>query len=152
MNVAAALVAEAVHDVRTGRFERSLSALTAAGAAITAAEIYLSHDGASFGNKMMWWPVVVVPTAVPAGIAAVFSRRRRAHRAAAGLARPSWSTGCRAPTCTGAASRNAPAGSPATTWSPGRRCSRRCWPPWSAAWACSPPCCAAKAHRRRGDS
>ena len=71
------------HDVRTGRFERSLSALTAAGAAITAAEIYLSHDGASFGNKMMWWPVVVVPTAIPAGIAAVFSAPRRPHRAAA---------------------------------------------------------------------
>ena len=39
-------------DLRTGRFERSLSALTAAGAVITTAEIYLSHDGASFGNKM----------------------------------------------------------------------------------------------------
>lgn len=69
------LVAAAVEDVRTGRFERSLSALTAAGAAVTAAEIYLSHDGASFGNKMMWWPIVVVPTAIPAGLAAVFSRR-----------------------------------------------------------------------------
>jgi hypothetical protein len=69
------LASVALRDVQTGRFERSLSALTAAGAAITAAEIYLSHDGASFGNKMMWWPIVVVPTAVPAGIAAVFSRR-----------------------------------------------------------------------------
>ncbi|MEP7177466.1 MAG: hypothetical protein ABI775_00085 [Pseudonocardiales bacterium] len=68
-------IAEAVHDVRTGRFERSLSALTAAGAVITTAEIYMSHDGASFGNKMMWWPIVVVPTAVPAGIASVFSAR-----------------------------------------------------------------------------
>ena len=66
---------EAVTDVRTGRFERSLSAVTAAGAAITAAEIYLSHDKASFGNRMMWWPVAVVPAAVPAGVAAVFSRR-----------------------------------------------------------------------------
>jgi len=65
----------AVRDLRTGRFERSLSALTAAGAAVTAAEIYLSHDGASFGNKVMWWPVAVVPTAIPAGIASVFSRR-----------------------------------------------------------------------------
>ncbi len=71
----AALVAEAVHDVRTGRFERSLSALTAAGAVITTAEIYLSHDGASFGNKMMWWPIVIVPTAIPAGVASVFSAR-----------------------------------------------------------------------------
>ena len=65
----------ALRDVRTGRFERTLSALTAAGAAITAGEIYLSHDGASFGNKMMWWPIAVVPTAVPAGVAAIFSRR-----------------------------------------------------------------------------
>lgn len=62
-------------DVRTGRFERSLAALTATGAAITTAEVYLSHDGASFGNRMMWWPVVIIPTAVPAGIASVFSRR-----------------------------------------------------------------------------
>jgi hypothetical protein len=69
------LVESAVRDVRTGRFERTLSALTAAGAAVTAGEIYLSHDAASFGNKMMWWPIAVVPTAIPAGIASVFSRR-----------------------------------------------------------------------------
>jgi len=41
-------------DIRSGRFERSLSALTAVGAAVTAGEIYLSHDGARFGNRMMW--------------------------------------------------------------------------------------------------
>ncbi|HZY75879.1 MAG TPA: hypothetical protein VFE40_06140 [Jatrophihabitantaceae bacterium] len=64
-----------LRDVRTGRFERTLSALTAAGAVITAGEIYMEHDAASFGNKMMWWPVFVVPTAIPSGIAAVFSRR-----------------------------------------------------------------------------
>jgi hypothetical protein len=64
-----------LRDVRTGRFERMLSALTAAGAAVTAAEIYLEHDSASFGNKTMWWPIVVVPTAIPAGIAAVVSHR-----------------------------------------------------------------------------
>ncbi len=71
----AGLTATAVRDVRTGRFERTLSALTATGAAVTAAEIYLEHDAASFGNKMMWWPIVVVPTAIPAGIAAVFSAK-----------------------------------------------------------------------------
>ena len=64
-----------VRDVRTGRFEQTLAALTAAGAAITAAEIYTEHDAASFGNKMMWWPVVIMPAAIPAGIAAVFSKR-----------------------------------------------------------------------------
>src|SRR4051794_41435376 len=69
------LLATARRDLATGRFERTLSALTAAGAAVTAGEIYLSHDKASFGNRMMWWPVAVVPAAVPAGIAAGFSPR-----------------------------------------------------------------------------
>jgi len=69
------MLATARRDVATGRFERTLSALTAAGAAVTAGEIYFSHDGASFGNKMMWWPVVVLPAAVPAGIAGAVSRR-----------------------------------------------------------------------------
>jgi hypothetical protein len=71
----ASILDRAVRDVRTGRFERTLAGLTAAGAGITAAEIYLSHDGASFGNKMMWWPIAVLPAAVRAGVAAVFSRR-----------------------------------------------------------------------------
>ncbi|MGH9298201.1 MAG: hypothetical protein ACRDZP_09560 [Acidimicrobiales bacterium] len=62
-------------DIRTGRFEQTMSALTAFGAAITAIEIFTEHDGASFGNKMMWWPIVIVPTAVPVGIASVFSRK-----------------------------------------------------------------------------
>ncbi len=69
------LVGRAVHDVRTGRFERTLAGLAAAGAAVTTGEIYTSHDSASFGNKMMWWPIVIVPTLLPAGVAAVFSRR-----------------------------------------------------------------------------
>src|SRR4051794_41490589 len=69
------LVEAARRDLRTGRFERTLSALTAAGAAVTAGEIYLSHDKASFGNRRMWWPVAVVPAAIPAGVAAVLSPR-----------------------------------------------------------------------------
>jgi len=64
-----------VRDVRTGRFERSLAALTSVGALITTAEIYTEHDSASFGNRMMWWPIALMPTLVPAGLAAVISRR-----------------------------------------------------------------------------
>lgn len=64
-----------VGEIESGRFEKMMSGLTAAGAAITALEIWSEHDGASFGNKMMWLPVVIVPTAIPAGIAAIFSRR-----------------------------------------------------------------------------
>lgn len=75
MNGVATEMGRALYDIRTGRFERSLAAMAAAGAAITAAEVFTEHDGASFGNKMMWWPVVIIPTVIPAGIAAVFSRR-----------------------------------------------------------------------------
>lgn len=74
-DAAGGIAARALHDVRTGRFERSLAGLAAAGAIVTTGEIYTSHDSASFGNKMMWWPIFIVPTLLPAGIAAVFSRR-----------------------------------------------------------------------------
>jgi hypothetical protein len=64
-----------VGNIQTGRFERSLSALTAAGALITAAEIFFEHDSASFGNKMMWVPVTLGPVGAAAGVAGFFSRR-----------------------------------------------------------------------------
>jgi hypothetical protein len=64
-----------VRNVETGHFERGLAALTAAGALVTAAEIYFEHDSASFGNKMMWLPVVLGPVGAVAGVAGFFSRR-----------------------------------------------------------------------------
>jgi hypothetical protein len=64
-----------VRNVRAGRFERSLSALTAAGALVTAAEIYFEHDSASFGNRMMWLPVALGPVGATAAVAGFFSHR-----------------------------------------------------------------------------
>jgi hypothetical protein len=64
-----------VRNVRTGHFEKSMSALTAVGAAITAAEIYFEHDRASFGNRMMWVPVALGPVGFASGVAGVFSKR-----------------------------------------------------------------------------
>ncbi len=64
-----------VRNVRTGHFERGLSALTAVGALVTAAEIFFEHDSASFGNKMMWLPVALGPVGAAAGVAGVVSRR-----------------------------------------------------------------------------
>ena len=64
-----------IANVETGHFERALSALTAAGALVTAAEIFFEHDSASFGNKMMWLPVVLGPVGAAAGVAGFFSRR-----------------------------------------------------------------------------
>jgi hypothetical protein len=69
------MLGRTVADIRSGRFEQSLAALAAAGSLITAAEIFTEHDSASFGNKMMWWPIVIIPTMAPAGVAAVFSRK-----------------------------------------------------------------------------
>jgi hypothetical protein len=64
-----------VRNVEHGRFERTLSGLTAAGALVTAAEIWLEHDRASFGNRMMWLPVALGPVGAAAGVAGVASRR-----------------------------------------------------------------------------
>lgn len=64
-----------IGNIETGRFERSLSALMAAGSLVTAAEIFFEHDSASFGNKMMWVPVALGPIGAAAGIAGFFSRR-----------------------------------------------------------------------------
>ena len=58
-----------VRDVETGRFERTLSGPTAAGALVTAAEIYLEHDRASFGNPGCGFPSRSGPSALPRGIA-----------------------------------------------------------------------------------
>ncbi len=64
-----------VRNIETGRFERSLSALTGVGAIVTAAEIFLEHDRASFGNRMMWLPVALGPVGLAAGVAGFVSRR-----------------------------------------------------------------------------
>lgn len=65
----------ALRNISHGRFERSLSGLTAFAALVTTAEVYAEHYRASFGNKWMWSPIVVTPPVVVAGIAGVFSRR-----------------------------------------------------------------------------
>jgi hypothetical protein len=64
-----------VQNVRHGRFERSLAALTAAGAVVTGLEIWLEHDRASFANRMMWCPVALTPVIAAAGVAGVASKR-----------------------------------------------------------------------------
>lgn len=69
------LIDRAVANVEHGRFERSLSGLTAVAALVTTAEIYLEHYKAGFGNKWMWSPILVTPPVVVAGVAGVFSKK-----------------------------------------------------------------------------
>jgi hypothetical protein len=64
-----------LRNVEHGRFERTLAGITAVGAVITGAEVFLAHDRASFGNKMMWVPVALGPVGAVAGVAGFFSRR-----------------------------------------------------------------------------
>jgi hypothetical protein len=71
----AAEVAEIVHDVRHGQFGRTLSALTGAGAIITALEIYFEHDSGSFGNRLMWLPIALGPIGAAAGVAGLVSEK-----------------------------------------------------------------------------
>ena len=69
------LIDHLVRNVEHGRFERALCALTAVAALVTTAEIYVEHYKASFGNKMMWSPIVVTPPVVVAGIGGIFSTK-----------------------------------------------------------------------------
>jgi NAD(P)-dependent dehydrogenase (short-subunit alcohol dehydrogenase family) len=64
-----------VANVSHGRFERSLSGLTALSALVTGAEVYLEHYKASFGNKWMWSPIALTPPLIAAGVGGVFSKR-----------------------------------------------------------------------------
>jgi len=113
-----------VRNVQTGHFERSLSALTAAGALVTAAEIFFEHDSASFGNKMMWVPVVLGPVGAVAGVAGFFSQRMAKDRAAHRLRgdrrqRPAGGVPARPGNL---AETGRLVQRPATTWRWGRRC------------------------------
>lgn len=64
-----------IRNIETGRFERSLSGLTAVGALVTSAEIYFEHDKASFGDPWMWVPVALGPVAAATGVAGIFNER-----------------------------------------------------------------------------
>src|SRR4029079_7297001 len=75
-----------VRNIETGRFERSLSALTAVGAVVTATEIFFEHDSASFGNKLMWIPVALGPVGAAAGIAGYSTPRMGRNAAPASVA------------------------------------------------------------------
>ena len=64
-----------VRNVETGHFERSLSALMAAGSLVTAAEIYFEHDKASFGNRLCGSRSPSAPSVPPPGSPGSLSTR-----------------------------------------------------------------------------
>jgi hypothetical protein len=62
-------------NLRRGRAQRTLAAVTAASALPLGLEIYFEHFRGSFGDKWMWTPVALSPLLTAAGVAAVRSRR-----------------------------------------------------------------------------
>jgi hypothetical protein len=64
-----------IRNLRRGRAQRLLSGATAAAALPLGAEIYVNHYAGSFGNKLMWTPVVLSPALAAAGVAGVASER-----------------------------------------------------------------------------
>jgi hypothetical protein len=68
-------VARALRNLRTGRVQRTLAALTAISGPPLAFEIYMEHYKGSFGDKWEWVPVWLTPPLVAAGVAGVRSER-----------------------------------------------------------------------------
>jgi hypothetical protein len=64
-----------VRNLRRGRAQKLLAAVTALSAPPLALEIYLEHYKASFGDKWMWTPIWLTPPLTAAGIAGVYSQR-----------------------------------------------------------------------------
>ena len=69
------LLARARNNLLSGRFQKTLSALTAVSAVGLGFEIYLEHYKGSFGDKWMWTPIVLTPPLTAAGIAGFVSER-----------------------------------------------------------------------------
>jgi hypothetical protein len=65
----------ALHNLRHGRMQRTLSAATAASAVPLTFEVYLEHYKGSFGDKWEWVPVALAPAVVASGVAGVRSER-----------------------------------------------------------------------------
>jgi hypothetical protein len=62
-------------NLLSGRFQRTLSGLTALSTLGLGFEIYLEHYKGSFNDKWMWTPIALTPPLTAAGVAGVFSER-----------------------------------------------------------------------------
>jgi len=69
------LLARARNNLLSGRFQKTLSALTAVSAVGLGFEIYLEHYKGSFGDKWMWTPIFLTPPLTAAGVAGVVSEK-----------------------------------------------------------------------------
>lgn len=63
------------NNLRRGRAQRTLAAITALSALPLGLEIYFEHFRGSFGDKWMWTPVVLSPLLTASAVAGVGSKR-----------------------------------------------------------------------------
>jgi len=63
------------HDVREGRFQRTLAGATAVSAVLNGMEALYSHYKNNFRYKAQWTPILLSPLIAVAGIGGIFSRR-----------------------------------------------------------------------------
>jgi hypothetical protein len=66
---------KAQRNLLRGRFQKTLSALTAVSAVGLGFEIYLEHYKGSFGDKWMWTPIFLTPPLTAAGVAGMYSEK-----------------------------------------------------------------------------
>jgi hypothetical protein len=64
-----------LENIREGRLQKLLAAMTAGSVPPLAFEIYTEHYKGSFGDKWMWTPIWLTPPLTAAGVAAVYSER-----------------------------------------------------------------------------
>ncbi|MGH7575661.1 MAG: hypothetical protein ACREM1_11135, partial [Longimicrobiales bacterium] len=62
-------------EIRDGRFQRSMAAITGLSAVVSGAEAFTQHRRGAFSNRLMWTPIWLMPPAAAAAIAAVFDER-----------------------------------------------------------------------------
>ena len=69
------MIKRLLQNVREGRTQRLLAALTAVSAPALGFEVYLEHYKGSFGDKWMWTPLVLTPPLTAAGLAGFASQK-----------------------------------------------------------------------------
>ncbi len=72
------LLAEAAlarREIRLGRFQRSMTVMTAFAALVSGFEAYTQHQRGAFAHRWMWTPVWLTPPAIVAAVAALVSER-----------------------------------------------------------------------------
>ena len=62
-------------DIREGRFQRALSLIAGLSSVLSGLEVAYEHYRGSYGQKVMYWPVLISPVLFVAGVWGVFSKR-----------------------------------------------------------------------------